>query len=111
MPALACASAREYTLSWAYDRRVRIPDRFWHKPGEPPRGEFPCPCCGFVTLDEQPPGTYEICRMCGWEDDPVQFDDPDYRGGANGDSLREHRQAFESRLLAHPGWADGESRI
>lgn len=21
------------------------------------------------TLDETPPGTYEICRVCGWQDD------------------------------------------
>src|SRR5437763_12764219 len=75
--------------------QMRIPDRFLRKPGEPARGTFACPCCGFVTLDERPPGTYEICRVCGREDDPVQFADPDYRGGANTDSLREHRAGFE----------------
>ena len=69
------------------------------------------PCCGFVTLDERPPGTYEICRVCGWEDDPVQFADPDYRGGANTDSLREHRAGFELGLAAHPDWAEGERRL
>jgi hypothetical protein len=45
-------------------------------------------------LDEQPPGTYEICRECGWEDDYVQFRDPDYRGGANSESLREARENY-----------------
>jgi hypothetical protein len=90
---------------------VRIPDRFLANPGEPPRGEFPCPCCRFVTLDEQPPGTYEICRICSWEDDYVQFHDPDYRGGANSPSLREYRAAFEAELLAHPEWAEGERRV
>jgi hypothetical protein len=49
--------------------------------------------------------------MCGWEDDPVQFDDPDYRGGANADSLREHRMAFEARLTAQPDMAEGERRV
>ena len=90
---------------------MRIPDRFLRKPGELPQGEFPCPCCGFVTLEERPPGTYEICRMCGWEDDPVQFNDPDYRGGANGGSLREYRSAFDARLATHPEWAEGERRV
>lgn len=58
------------------------------------RTEFPCPCCGFSTLSEKPPGTYDICRLCGWEDDAVQFDDPLYRGGANDESLVECRLAF-----------------
>jgi hypothetical protein len=56
--------------------------------------QFPCPCCGFLTLNEQPPGTFEICRLCGWEDDRVQFFDPLFRGGANPESLVECRLAF-----------------
>ncbi|ETR68050.1 MAG: hypothetical protein OMM_10927 [Candidatus Magnetoglobus multicellularis str. Araruama] len=47
-------------------------------------------------IDEKPPGTYEICGLCGWEDDSVQFKDPDadYEGGANGESLREAQYNF-----------------
>lgn len=55
---------------------------------------YPCPCCGFLTIGEQPPGTFEICSVCFWEDDNVQFDDPDYAGGANKVSLNEARQSF-----------------
>jgi len=55
---------------------------------------WPCPCCGFLTLEEQPPGTYDICPVCFWEDDPVQFDDADYGGGANVVSLNEARRNF-----------------
>lgn len=51
-----------------------------------------CPCCYGLTLEEQ--GAYEICETCGWEDDPVQFADPDYRGGANKLSLNEARSLF-----------------
>jgi len=29
---------------------------------------FPCPCCGYQTLPKQPPGSYEICPICCWED-------------------------------------------
>ena len=58
-----------------------------------PKG-YPCPCCGFLTLAEPPPGTFEICVVCGWEDDKVQFDDPDYQGGANYLSLNEARSNF-----------------
>lgn len=48
---------------------------------------FPCPCCGFETISEI--GTYEICEVCNWEDDPIQSANPDYRGGANEESLSE----------------------
>jgi hypothetical protein len=77
---------------------MKISGRFLRVAGEP-LGAFPCPCCRFFTLDEQPPGTYEICAICGWEDDPVQFEDPDYRGGANRPSLNEWRHTFETQEL------------
>ncbi|MEK9197184.1 CPCC family cysteine-rich protein [Ureibacillus sp. FSL E2-3493] len=56
--------------------------------------KYTCPCCGYKTLDEQPPGTYDICRICYWEDDGIQYDDPDYEGGANIPSLRQAQKNF-----------------
>jgi hypothetical protein len=67
-----------------------------------PEHDFACPCCRFFTLDEPPPGTFDICEVCGWEDDNVQFDDPEFRGGANSSSLNEYRADFEAKLLASP---------
>ena len=29
--------------------------------------KYPCPCCEQYTLDEEPPGTFEICEVCDWE--------------------------------------------
>ena len=55
---------------------------------------YPCPCCNNLTLGENPPGTFEICEVCGWEDDNVQFEDPDFRGGANFESLKEARTNY-----------------
>ncbi len=46
------------------------------------------------TLEEEPPGTYEICNICYWEDDPVQFENHDYEGGANEVSLRQAQKNF-----------------
>lgn len=63
----------------------------------PPVEKHPCPCCGHPTLDEQPPGTFAICPECDWEDDQVQAADPDARGGANRQSLREARHDYQSR--------------
>ncbi len=56
--------------------------------------KFVCPCCGFLTFEEQPPGTHNICPVCYWEDDIVQFKDPGYCCGANGVSLKEARENF-----------------
>jgi hypothetical protein len=55
---------------------------------------YACPCCGFLTLSQEPPGTYLFCEVCAWEDDGVQFRDPTYRGGANKVSLNEARENF-----------------
>ncbi|MCB9024787.1 MAG: hydrolase [Bdellovibrionaceae bacterium] len=49
--------------------------------------KYACPCCENLTLEECPPGTFEICPVCGWEDDDTQFYNPDLVGGANSTSL------------------------
>jgi hypothetical protein len=38
---------------------------------------------------------FDICPLCGWEDDGIQNGDPDYVGGANRLSLREHRERWK----------------
>jgi hypothetical protein len=48
--------------------------------------ELPCPCCGFLTLEGEY-GSYVICPVCNWEDDPVQLANPSSGGGANSQSL------------------------
>ena len=55
---------------------------------------YTCPCCGYKTLDEDPPGTYDICDICFWEDDGVQYRNPYYEGGANKVSLKQAQQNF-----------------
>ena len=50
---------------------------------------IPCPCCGAKVFSSR--GEFEICEICGWEDDPVQEADPDYAGGANKKSLNQAR--------------------
>lgn len=53
-----------------------------------------CPCCEFKTLDSAP-GFFDICPVCYWEDDNIQLDNPDYKGGANDVSLNEARQNYK----------------
>jgi len=69
------------------------------------RLKYTCPCCGYRTLDKAPPGTYIICPVCFWEDDPVQFDDPNFEGGANIESLKQAQQNFIKY-----GWSSPEMR-
>ncbi len=49
-----------------------------------------CPVCKKHKFWEN----YEICPVCGWENDPVQRRDKDFAGGANKMSLREARAAY-----------------
>lgn len=51
--------------------------------------KYTCPCCGYKTLDEEPPGTSEICIFCFGEDDSIQYNHADYKGGANIPSLKQ----------------------
>lgn len=54
--------------------------------------KFRCPCCGHKTLSEE--RMFEICEVCGWEDDNVQFANPDMAGGANYFSLNKYRELY-----------------
>jgi len=59
-----------------------------------------------LTLPQQPPGTYELCPVCWWEDDGVQFNDLNRRGGANGPSLNEARENFRRFGVSDPELKD-----
>ncbi|MFI8415840.1 CPCC family cysteine-rich protein [Serratia sp. NPDC071084] len=38
-----------------------------------------CPCCHKYEFSEV--GSYEICPVCNWEDNPIQGEDPTYGYG------------------------------
>lgn len=57
------------------------------------RGGLPCPCCGHWTLDRE--GRWDICEICHWEDDPLQYDSPELEGGANAVSLLQARMNYD----------------
>jgi hypothetical protein len=48
-----------------------------------------------LTLSEGTHETFEICPVCNWEDDDVQFNNPDFRGGANQESLNEAKKNYK----------------
>ncbi|MEL7607369.1 MAG: CPCC family cysteine-rich protein [Sedimentibacter saalensis] len=55
--------------------------------------KYTCPCCGYKTLDDE--HEYDICPVCYWEDDYLQFENVDLKSGANnGISLRQAQKNF-----------------
>ncbi|MBR5094456.1 MAG: hydrolase [Oscillospiraceae bacterium] len=59
--------------------------------------KYPCPVCGSRSLSE-PTGSFDICPICGWEDDYAGQSDPDGLT-INGITLNTARKA----------WANGET--
>lgn len=57
---------------------------------------FTCPCCAYLTLESEVRGRFEICPVCLWEDGNLQFQDPEFAGGANEPSLRQAQANFHA---------------
>ena len=55
---------------------------------------YACKCCGHKTIESPPPGDYEICPVCLWENDPTQERNADLGGGPNQKSLRDHQKDY-----------------
>ena len=52
---------------------------------------YKCKVCGLGNIEY----SYQICDICGWEDDDIQNDSPDYIGGANEMSLNQYKKFWE----------------
>src|SRR5262245_19492648 len=95
-----------------WERRKHF-DSYGTRPNEQAAGcpsteaRFTCPCCGYPSLRSW--AEYEICRLCGWEDDGQDDGDADLvSGGPNGSlSLVEARDNFERDLRKHRPERDG----
>ena len=51
-----------------------------------------CACCGNFTLEKD--SLFDICDICGWENDEVQEEKPDFAGGANNMSLNQYKEFY-----------------
>jgi hypothetical protein len=52
-----------------------------------------CPVCGESEFEKR--SDYDVCEVCGWENDGLQMSKPDYGGGANGLSLNQYKAEWE----------------
>ena len=50
-----------------------------------------CPICERHQFED----SYDICPVCFWENDGVQYDGPDFGGGANYLSLNDYKKRWK----------------
>ena len=55
---------------------------------------YVCPVCGKYTFEKA--GDFDICEVCGWQDDLVQLDDHDEEDCANHMSLNQAKEAWKN---------------
>ena len=64
---------------------------------------LPCPCCDFATIESY--GDFDICPVCGWEDDGANPEIASHldggEGGPNGKTLREGRREFAAMVSSN----------
>ncbi|MCD8017846.1 MAG: hypothetical protein LUE97_08635 [Oscillospiraceae bacterium] len=60
-----------------------------------------CPVCGQYEFPDE--DSFDVCEVCGWEDDGLQEDDPDYAGGANHYSLNQFRKEWFEEMNSKQG--------
>lgn len=51
-----------------------------------------CPVCGKFTFEGY--DDMDMCDVCGWSNDALQVEKPDYTGGANMMSLNQAEEAY-----------------
>lgn len=59
--------------------------------------QFACHCCGYLTMDEEPTDTFDICPVCFWEHEYMDGV-PELglcHGMANGVTLEQGRENFK----------------
>lgn len=64
-------------------------------------GHHPCPVCGKTVFECE--SSYEICPVCGWEDDALMEANPgEYGGTANDLSLALYKERYEALNASIP---------
>lgn len=63
---------------------------------------YPCPLCGAPhQVSEKDGDSFDICEICGWEDDGYQISHPD-ETGANNLTFSEAKKCGKNLFPNHP---------
>ncbi len=94
-------SLNEYK-AW-YENKIakKLDYNYWDE-NKPAPAPHKCPICGKYEFEDD--SSFDICPFCGWEDDGIMEDDPDYSGGANDLSLNEYKKQYEKNLAKDPNY-------
>ena len=52
-----------------------------------------CRMCGEAEIEHE----FQVCKVCGWEDDEIQYENPDYIGGANDMSFNMYKKFWKEQ--------------
>ena len=55
-----------------------------------------CPVCGKFEFPTH--GSFDICDVCGWEDDSAQENEEEDEGGANWEGLKGYRALYKAGM-------------
>ena len=71
-------------------------------------GAHSCPVCGKTTFSAY--NSFEICAVCGWEDETWCEEYPDEESTANYLSLNEYRRRYLQRVSENPEYTWAEEK-
>jgi len=54
-----------------------------------------CPICAEYEFEED----FDLCPICKWQYDRVQYDEPDLWGGANKLSINDYKKQWQEEKL------------
>ena len=84
------------------NKLIDNPDSDYSEENRPPRVSHTCPVCEKYEFEDE--DCFDICPFCGWEDDSIQLEDPDYDGGANTLSLNQYREEYQRKIVENPSY-------
>lgn len=91
------------------DNRKNNPEWTWIEANAPDPIPHMCPVCGKYEFPDY--NSFDICSYCGWEDDNVQLNDPNYSGGANNLSLKDYKKQYEQKVKNNPKYKWDKEKI